>query len=131
MRPSILTRLEKLENECRFVNWFLGTRFIESLAETELLTYARDGTLPDPVPNRPSDLDGLDRKSLLRKYEEHLRIYEYRTSEDNRRFCDRGRWPEQQGRLHYSNANGGLHVEFRIEPEEEGVVGITTQEPER
>ena len=60
MRSSILNRLERVENECRFVNWFLAQRFIESLTDDELEAYADEGRFPEPVPNRPSKLDGLD-----------------------------------------------------------------------
>jgi hypothetical protein len=74
------------------------------------------GKLPDPLPNRPSRLDRLDRDSLLKQWQEDKHFYEGRTSEDLRRFCEQGIWPEQLGRLHYSTRNGSLHVEWRVEP---------------
>jgi hypothetical protein len=120
MRSSILNRLERLEKEYRFVNWFLGQRFIESLTDDELEAYAHEGKFPEPVPNRLSKLDGLDRDRLVKRWQEDRRIYEYRTSDDLRRFCEQGRWPEELGTLVYSNTNGGLRVEWRLNPEEMG-----------
>jgi hypothetical protein len=119
MKPSILSRLEKLENECRFVNWFLGSRFIASLNENELEAYSHEGKLPDPAPNRLSRLDRLDRDSLQKQWQKDERFYEGRTREDLRRFCEQGIWPEQLGRLHYSSINGGVHVEWRVDAEVE------------
>ncbi len=75
--------------------------------------------LPEPVPNRPSSLDRLDRVSLLKLWDRAEQIFAHRTSQDLQCFREQGRWPEQLGSLHYSNINGVLHVEWRVEPEED------------
>jgi hypothetical protein len=64
-KAPIRDRLEKLENKRRFLNWFVRDRFYATLTEDELEILARDGKLQDPLPDRPSRLDRLDRKSLL------------------------------------------------------------------
>lgn len=109
-RSSILERLELLEKEHRFLTWVLTQRFIDSLTEDELKAFARENRLPDPAPNRPSRLDGLDRKSLLKLWEEEERILEYRSNEDVEQFCTHGHWPEQLSRLNYSYKNGTVIV---------------------
>src|SRR5271167_1160480 len=96
-RRSMLTRLEKLENECHFVNWVLRQRYIESLTEDELHKYVQEGMFPNPAPNRSSPLDQLDRDTLLKRWQEDLLRYEGRTGEDLQGFCEHGRWPEQSG----------------------------------
>ena len=68
-KKSIRERLEKLESECKFLDWFVSERFWATLTREELETWASGGNLPDPIPNRPSSLDTLDRKSLLKLWE--------------------------------------------------------------
>lgn len=116
-RRSILKRLEKVENECCFVSWFLQQRFIESLTDDELDKKVREDIWPDPAPNRSSPLDRLDSDTLRKRWKEIRAYYEGRTREDLQGFSDHGHWPEQLGRLHYSNINGRLHVEWRIDAE--------------
>jgi hypothetical protein len=118
MKSSLLKRLEKLEKEWCFVTWYLQDRFLGTLNIEELDEYARDGKLPEPVPNRPSPLDRLDRNSLRKRWEENERRYEGRTREDMQRFVEKGLWPEQFGKLHYSKKDGGLYVEWQIEAEQ-------------
>lgn len=65
-KASIRERLEKLENKRRVLDLFVKARFIDSLNADELERYARDGRPPEPIPNRPSRLDRLDRNSLLK-----------------------------------------------------------------
>ena len=62
-KVSIRDRLEKLENHQRFLVWFVTARFHATLTVEELEISARGGQLPDPLPNRPSPLDGVDRSS--------------------------------------------------------------------
>jgi hypothetical protein len=50
----------RLESKRRFLDWFVRNRFYESLTTDEFETFAREGQFPDPLPNRPSRLDGLD-----------------------------------------------------------------------
>ena len=111
-RSSIRERLELLEKEHRFLTWVLSYRFIESLTVNELEAFAHDNSLPDPAPNRLSRLEGLDRNSLLKLWEEQERLLEYRSSEDLKHFCTHGRWPEELGRLKYSHKDGNISVEL-------------------
>ena len=99
---------------------FLQHRFIESLTEDELDKYVREGLWPNPAPNRSSRLDQLERDDLLKRWQEDMVYHEGRSSEDLQGFAEHGRWPEQLGRLHYSNINGGLQVEWRIDAEGNG-----------
>jgi hypothetical protein len=116
---SIRARLMRLENNRRFLNWFAMDRFLASLTDDELVTYAGDGELPEPIPNRPSPLDRLDRKTLLKLWEEDERIFGGR-SQDDLDYCSKnGIWPEQKGHFHYSMQDGNLRIEWRNEPEEE------------
>jgi hypothetical protein len=119
--PSIRNRLAKIEDKRRFLNWFVGARFIDSLTDNELESYVRDRRPPEPVPNRPSKLDRLDRKSLIRLWQEDERIWGSRSREELDHFSENGFWPEQRGRLRYWMEDGQLHVEWRNVPEEEGI----------
>jgi hypothetical protein len=49
----------KLESERRFLNMFVCERFLNTLTADELMAFAQDRRLPDPVPNRPSRLDAV------------------------------------------------------------------------
>ena len=120
MMASIRVRLMRLENKRRFLNWFARGRFFASLTEDELLTYALDGKLPEPIPNRPSPLDRLDRKTFLKLWDEDERIFEGRSRDDLEYYSKNGIWPEQKGHFHYSMQDGNLRVEWRNEPKEEG-----------
>jgi hypothetical protein len=125
-KVSIRGRLAKLEDTRRFLEWFLHSRFFKSLTLEELETYASGGGFPDPIPNRPSSLDTLDRKSLLKLWEEDELRFGGRSQEELDFYADKGFWPEQRGRLHYSMQGGKLFVEWRNKPEEESVAPRTT-----
>ena len=71
---SIRCRLQKLEAKRRFLDWFVRQRFYHTLTEQELMTFALDGQLPVSIPNRPSTLDRLDRKTLHRLWKDNERI---------------------------------------------------------
>ncbi len=116
---SIRARLVKLENKRRFLDWFVWDRFYETLTVDELRDYARNGTLPEPLPNRPSKMDILDRKTLTKRWEEDERIFGDRSTEELIYFTKNGSWPEQTGRLHYSTAGGKMIAEWKMEPAEE------------
>ena len=111
-KHSIRKRLEQLEQQRRFLHWFVRTRFYESLTAEELTSFAKTGELPDPLLNRASRFDGLDRKSLQRLWEKDQQIFGSRTREELEGYCDTGLWPEDQGRLHYSMREGELVVEW-------------------
>jgi len=72
-KATIRKRLKRLENNRRFLDWFVQSRFYESFTAVELDIFARDGKLPDPLSDRPSRLDRLDRKVLLKLWEEDER----------------------------------------------------------
>jgi hypothetical protein len=109
---SIARRLAKLEAKRRFLDWFAKQRFYHSLTEQELVTFALDGQLPLPIPNRPSTMDSLDRKTLLRLWKDDERTFGGRSEEELAFFTTKGFWPEQSGRLHYSMHDGKPTVEW-------------------
>lgn len=78
---SIQDRLKQLEDRQRFIDWFLFDRFLESLTREQLETFAHDGRLPEPLPEPlpkgASRLDGLDRKSLIKLWEESERMFRH------------------------------------------------------
>jgi|SRR5579859_1071259 len=125
-KASIHDRLEKLENHQRFLVWFVSARFYATLTVEELEIFARDGQLPDPLPSRPSPLDGVDRKTLTRRWKEEEQIFGGRSPEDLEYYAKNGIWPEQRGRLHYSMEDGKLFAEWRRGPEEEDTGPRTT-----
>jgi hypothetical protein len=128
-KASSRDRLMKLEKQRRFLDWFVWNRFYESLTADELATFARDGHLPNPLPNRPSGVDGSDRKTLLKRWEDSERVFGGRSREELEYYADNGSWPEQTGRLHYSMQDGKLVVEWRNEPEGDNPAsGTSTQE---
>jgi hypothetical protein len=129
MAKAIRDRLAELENQRRFLDWFVWQRFYAALSLEELETGAAGGDFPDPLPNRPSSLDTMDRKSLNKLWEEHERVFLGRSQADREYYADTGLWPEQRGRLHYFLHDGRLTVEWRSGPEEEGTrTGTRTHE---
>jgi hypothetical protein len=116
---SILRRLAKLEVKQRFLDWFAKQRFYHTLTQHELMTFALNGQLPDPIPERPSTMDGLDRKSLHQLWKEYERTFGGRSQEELAFFCRNGFWPEQRGRFHYSMHDGNLIIEWLIGAESE------------
>src|SRR5260370_39674931 len=119
-KASIRDRLAKLENQRRFLDWFVMHRFWAGLRLEELEAFAAGGGLPAPVPTRPSNLDTMDQKSLIKLWEEEERVFRGRSEADQDSYADTGVWPEQRGRLHYSMQNGKLCIEWRDAPEEAG-----------
>jgi hypothetical protein len=112
-KASIRDRLARLESQRRFLDWFVWQRFYDSLTLEELETGAAGGDFPDPIPNRASSMDTLDRKSLLKLWEENERVFRGRSQADREYYADTGLWPEQRGRLHYSMQDGKLFFEWR------------------
>lgn len=109
-KASLRERLARLENRQRFLDWFVWQRFYASLSLKELETYASGGGFPDPIPNRASSLDTLDRKSLLKLWDENERVFRGRSPADLEYYADTGSWPEQKGRLHYSSKRTPMAV---------------------
>ena len=103
---ALKNRVERLEKEQRFQQWFHFERFLEGLTEEQLddiVIYCRfPEPLPEPLPPGASRLDGLDRKSLNQRFEISERqtaglMREMRgRNEDELRFQLRhAHWPEQ------------------------------------
>jgi hypothetical protein len=121
MKSSVQNRLEKLEKEQRFIQWFLAQRFNGSLTLDELCVMADGGKIPDPVPNRPSELDGLDRDTLLKRWEQDERLLGGRTVAELKCYVKSGLWPEQKAKFHYSMKDGNLIAEWQIASETPGL----------
>jgi hypothetical protein len=94
---SIQERLERLENDRRFLQWLHCERFLEGLSDEQLEVYARHGCLPDPLPEPlpigASRLDRLDRKTLIGLWQENEREFGDRSQEELDFFCAHGHWP--------------------------------------
>jgi hypothetical protein len=99
MNTSIKTRLERLENEQRFQEWLEVERFLESFNEKQLEDLAANwhfpDPLPDPLPPGKSRLDHLDRKTLIRMWQENESEFAGRTAEEYNFYTMHGHWPEQ------------------------------------
>jgi len=100
MTGSIKSRLEKLEQEQMFQDWFDAERLFESFNKAQLEEFYQNGYLsdpyPKPLPAGESRLDHLDRKSLLRMWQEHEREFGGRTREEYKFYTNHGHWPEHQ-----------------------------------
>src|SRR5262245_35071757 len=117
-KASSRDRLEKLDRDRRFLDWFVVNRFLETLTLEELETFASGGGLPDPIPNRSSRLDTMDRKRLRKLWEEDELKLGGRSKEELEFYADNRVWPEQRGRLHYFEEDGRLQIEWRKEAQE-------------
>ena len=99
---NLKTRIENLEKEQRFREWFHFQRFIESCTEEQREMFIIHGyVLPSPPPTPPgaSRLDAMDRKTLhemWQSYERRAPQFDLRSEEDLEFFCIHGHWPEQQ-----------------------------------
>jgi hypothetical protein len=88
---------------------------LENLTADELEILRRDRMLPDgPVPNRPSKLDGVDRKRVYELKEEEERMLGGRSRGELKRYAQSGVWPKRW--LSYSIKDGNVVVQRRIEP---------------
>lgn len=121
--PSIQDRLKQLEDRRRFLTWFVFDRFLESLTHEQLETYARDGRwpepLPEPLPPGASQLDTLDRKSLVQLWKKSERVSRHRSPNETAFYGENGYWPEQRMRPRYYLQNGCFSVEWQFLPEGE------------
>src|SRR5215831_1408091 len=74
---NLKSRVERLEKEQQFRTWIGFERFLESLTDEQLeelaLHWRFPEVLPEPLPKGASRLDGLDRKTLLKLWEESER----------------------------------------------------------
>ena len=92
-------RIERAEREDSFQHWLQFQRLLESFTEEQLLAYAAHGRLPEPLPEPlppgKSRLDELDRKSLIKLWEENERFLGGRSQEELSIYATHGHWPEQ------------------------------------
>jgi hypothetical protein len=99
MNASLKNRLAQLEEEQRFQDWVQSQRFLESLSDEQLHDFADSGRLPDPLPAPlpfgQSQLDTLDRKSLVKLWEEHEREWAGRDRDELVFYTAHGHWPEE------------------------------------
>jgi hypothetical protein len=97
--PSLKSRVERLEKEQRFQAWLGFQRFVEGLNQEQLNAIVDFDRYPDPLPQPlplgASELDKLDRKILLKMWEDDEREWASR-SEQEKDFClVHLHWPEQ------------------------------------
>jgi hypothetical protein len=96
---TLSCRVARLEREVGFRHWFRFHRWLETRTLQQLEDYiATDGTFPDPFPDPPpgsTPLDKLNRKALLKLWEEDRRWSAGRSSAELGFFADHGHWPEQ------------------------------------
>ena len=97
---ALRTRLERVGKDLRFKKWFEMMDLLERFTEDELDFYASTGELPETVrcatlSERPSRLDGLDRKALLRMWEEHERFFAGWTQEELDHYAKTRQMPER------------------------------------
>ena len=99
MSASLKNRLAQLEEEQRFQDWVQMHRFLESLSDEQLHDFADNGRLPDPLPALlpfgQSQLDTLDRKGLVKLWEEHEREWAGRDRDELVFYAAHGHWPEE------------------------------------
>jgi hypothetical protein len=116
-------RLKRLEKEQRFQDWLWYERFLEGLTEEQLEAVASHWRFPEPMPEPlpwgSSRLDRLDRKSLLRLWEEDDRHFCHRSHDDLRVYAEKGYWPEQRMRPRYYLQDGCLWAEWQFQPDGE------------
>jgi hypothetical protein len=96
---TLSCRVARLESEVGFRHWFRFHRWLETRTLQQLEDYiATDGTFSDPFPDPPpgsTPLDKLDRKALLKLWEEDRRWSAGRSSAELGFFAEHGHWPEQ------------------------------------
>jgi len=97
---SVRSRLERLEKEQRFQRWFEISTLLERFTDDELKTYTETGELVESVlcpsfGDRPSRLEGLDRKTLFQMWEERERLFGSRSDDELKFYVEHGYWPEQ------------------------------------
>ena len=99
-------RVRRLEKEAGFRRWLDLSRLLENLSDSQLEEVAIYFRFPDPMPEPlsigMSKLGGLDRKTLLRMWEESERTtarimhdMEGRNEEERKFHLHHGRWPEK------------------------------------
>jgi hypothetical protein len=99
---DLKSRVERLESEYRFRHWYHFERYMESLSDEQLESFATqgffEGPQPEPLPAGKSKLDGLDRKRLVELCHESERWYAHfaaHSVEDQDFLGIHGHWPEE------------------------------------
>jgi hypothetical protein len=115
------SRVKRLEGEWRFRCWLRDQRFLESLTDEQLEVWVVTG--PPPAPQAPepppgtSRLDKLERKSLLRLWQEHEREWMRRSDKELDFFTHHGHWPERACKNSDCQNRGRLAVKVQgIDP---------------
>ena len=99
-------RIARLEREQQLIRWVIFSRFLEGLSDEQLKDLAVRWRFPDPLPEPltkgASRLDGLDRKNLLKLWEEEeyetariMREQEGRNEDELKFKQQHGHWPEE------------------------------------
>jgi hypothetical protein len=98
----------------------MDQRLLEGFTQEQLQALAREGRwpepLPEPLPKGKSRLHRLDRKSLVKLWEESERLFGHRRQEEDAFFGEHGYWPEQRMRPRYYRQDGCLCVEWQLQP---------------
>jgi hypothetical protein len=103
---TLKNRVEQIEKEQQFRIWVGFERFLESLTAEQLQELALHSRfpepLPEPLPKGTSRLDGLNRKTLRKLWEESERkiariVHQMkgRSRDEHRFYLDHEHWPEQ------------------------------------
>ena len=99
---NLKNRVERMEAEYRFRRWFHFERYLESLRDEQLLSYARKGFIeggePEPLPPGSSRLDSLGRKRLIELWQDDERrhaSFTARSPGDQDFWWIHGHWPER------------------------------------
>jgi hypothetical protein len=103
---SLRERLAQLEAKQRFLAEVLTNRVYKSLTPDEFQTYLREGILPPSLADRPLRLEGSDEKRLLSLWQEEQKIFEGRSENELKYYCDTSLWTEERGRFTYSMEDG-------------------------
>jgi hypothetical protein len=91
---SVKSRLERLEKEQWFKRWFETHDFLKKFTYEELKTYADTGIYSSSIADRPSSLEGVNRKTLLKLFEEHESFFAGRSDEELVFYARHGYWPD-------------------------------------
>lgn len=95
---TIKNRIKRLEEERRFKMWVRFQRVLESFTLEQLEDLADTGTYPEPLVEPvqgTSKLDTLDRKALMKLWEEDQRRWAGRSRAELGFFAQHGHWPEE------------------------------------